>query len=76
MFEQALEGLGKINQLEVLIPVSILAVMLVSISKSGFGGGFKDDFFGGGRMDIFKHADKMMEDMHRGFDSDIGGSGL
>ena len=39
LVEQALEGLSIINQLEVLIPVSILAVMLVSISKSGFGGG-------------------------------------
>ena len=39
MFEQALSGLSTINQLELLIPTSILAVMLVAISKSGFGGG-------------------------------------
>ena len=40
MFEQALSSLSTINQLELLIPTSILAVMLIAISKSGFGGGF------------------------------------
>ena len=39
MFEQGLSGLSTINQLELLIPTSILAVMLVAISKSGFGVG-------------------------------------
>ena len=38
MFEQALDSLKLINQLEILIPVTILAVTLVAISKSGFGG--------------------------------------
>jgi uncharacterized protein len=38
LIEQALISLRLINELEVLIPVSILAVILVAISKSGFGG--------------------------------------
>ncbi|MDC0093070.1 sulfite exporter TauE/SafE family protein, partial [Alphaproteobacteria bacterium] len=38
MIEQALISLRLINELEVLIPISLLAVLLVAISKSGFGG--------------------------------------
>ena len=38
MIEQALMNLRLINELEVLIPVALLAVILVAVSKSGFGG--------------------------------------
>ena len=38
MFEEVLNNLKLIDQLEILIPVTILAVILVAISKSGFGG--------------------------------------
>ena len=38
MLEQALNGLAQINRPEILIFVTILAVILVAISKSGFGG--------------------------------------
>jgi uncharacterized protein len=38
LIEQALMNLRLINELEVLIPVSLLAVILVAVSKSGFGG--------------------------------------
>ena len=38
MLEQALNGLEQINRPEILIFVTILAVILVAISKSGFGG--------------------------------------
>ena len=42
-----------------------------------FGDPFKDDpFFNRGGSDIFARADQMMKEMHQGFDSDIGGSGL
>ena len=39
MIEDTLNRLSLINELEILIPISILAVMLIAISKSGFGGG-------------------------------------
>ena len=39
MFHELYKNLESINQVEILIPITILAVMLVSISKSGFGGG-------------------------------------
>ena len=38
MFEHAINGLLEINRPEILILVTILAVILVAISKSGFGG--------------------------------------
>ena len=38
MIEEALSNLRLINELEVLIPIALLAVILVAISKSGFGG--------------------------------------
>ena len=38
MIEETLNNLKLINQLEILIPISILSVILVAISKSGFGG--------------------------------------
>ncbi len=38
MIEETLNNLKLINQLEILIPITILSVILVSISKSGFGG--------------------------------------
>jgi hypothetical protein len=38
LLEQALNGLEQINRPEILIFVTILAVILVAISKSGFGG--------------------------------------
>ena len=38
MFEEAFNTLKLIDQLEILLPVTILAVILVAISKSGFGG--------------------------------------
>ena len=38
MIEETLNSLKLINQLEILIPVTILSVILVAISKSGFGG--------------------------------------
>ena len=38
MFEHTLNSLRLINELEILIPVTVLAALLVAISKSGFGG--------------------------------------
>ncbi len=38
MIEDTLNNLKLINQLEILIPITILSVILVAISKSGFGG--------------------------------------
>ena len=38
MIEETLNNLKLINQLEILIPIAILSVILVAISKSGFGG--------------------------------------
>ena len=38
MIEETLNNLKLINQLEILIPITILSVILVAISKSGFGG--------------------------------------
>ena len=38
MIEETLNNLNLINQLEILIPITILSVILVAISKSGFGG--------------------------------------
>ena len=38
MFEHTLNSLRLINELEILIPVTVLAALLVAVSKSGFGG--------------------------------------
>tara|TARA_B100000524_G_C23437772_1_gene293999 strand:- start:425 stop:544 length:120 start_codon:yes stop_codon:yes gene_type:complete len=37
LIEETLNSLKIINQFEILIPITIISVLLVAISKSGFG---------------------------------------